>query len=93
MPQHLTHQTHSSQAAEEESGLALFLACETNPSTQLTGLNHWSADELLGEIVRRSADDVPALRTTQEHVLRALLLAIDRETLGPGSQAPEHRPP
>ena len=93
MPQHLNHQNHSAQATDQDSRQALSLARNSNPATQLNGLDRWSADELLGEIVRRSADDVPALRTTQEHVLRALLLAIDRETLGPGSQALGHRAP
>lgn len=88
MQQHLTHQDHSNGATDEESLQSFFLAGESNSPTQIKGLDRWSADDLLCEIVRRSADDVAALRTTQEHVLRALLTAIDRDALAPGSQAP-----
>ncbi len=88
MQQHLTYQNHSAGATEEEAPQNLFLARESDPPDQPQDLARWSADELLCEIVRRSAHDVTALRTTQEHVLRALLTAIDRDALGPGNQAP-----
>jgi len=88
MQQHLAQQNRSSEATDQESLQSFFLARESNPPTPLQGLDRWSADELLCEVVRRSADDVPALRTAQEHVLRAILTAIDRDALGPGTQAP-----
>ena len=93
MTQQSVHQTQPTGAAHEAPGQALSVARSSDYPARLTRLDGWSADELLGEAVRRSADDVPALRTMQEHVLRAILLAIDRDAMGPASEAAGRRAP
>ncbi len=40
------------------------------------GLRDWTSDQLLQEVLQRSADDAPALRRMQETVLKALLAAV-----------------
>ncbi len=44
-----------------------------------TGLDGWTADDLLAEALRREARDTTALRIMQVRVLGALLEGIDRE--------------
>ena len=41
-------------------------------------MSRWSTEELLGEVVRRTAADAPALRLAEGVILRARLAASDR---------------
>ena len=46
------------------------------PADEEDGLSAWTSDQLLQEVLRRTADDAPALRRMQETVLKALLAAL-----------------
>lgn len=63
---------------------AFFFATDSGQERLMTagpgGLDAWSSDQLLGEVLERSAEDAPALRLMQGKVLRALLTAIDRDS-------------
>jgi hypothetical protein len=66
-------------ALNEDSWQAFFLAPELGPGgTAVNGLETWPTDHLLTEVLRRRADDAPALRLMQRDVLQALLIAGDR---------------
>jgi hypothetical protein len=57
--------------AQEEPWQAFF---STNGAN---GLNDWTTEQLLSEVVSRSSGDAPALRMAQATGLRALLAALD----------------
>ena len=61
----------------EESWQALFAGSDP---TAVKSLDEWTADQLLAEALERSAEDPQALRRMQSTMLRALLIAIDRES-------------
>src|SRR6266540_457443 len=42
-------------------------------------LSRWTTDELVGEVVRRSAADGPALRSVESVIIRARLAESDRK--------------
>jgi len=48
-------------------------------------LNKWSTDELIGEVVNRTAADGPALRLVEGVIIRARLAESDRR-FGDGTQ-------
>ncbi len=61
----------------EESWRAFFAASDP---TAVKSLDEWTADQLLAEVLERSADNPQALRRMQSMMLRTLLIAIDRES-------------
>ena len=61
----------------EESWRAFFAASDP---TAVKSLDEWTADQLLAEVLQLSADNLQALRRMQSTMLRALLIAIDRES-------------
>lgn len=61
----------------EESWQAFFAASDP---TAVRSPDERTADQLLAEALARSAEDPPALRRMQSTMLRALLIAIDRES-------------
>ena len=61
----------------EESWQAFFAASDP---TAVKSLDEWTADQLLAEALERSAEHPQALRRMQSTMLRALLIAIDRES-------------
>ena len=61
----------------EESWRAIFAASDP---TAVRSLDEWTADQLLAEVLERSAGNPQALRRMQSTMLRALLIAIDRES-------------
>ena len=61
----------------EESWRAFVAASDP---TAVKSLDEWTADQLLAEVLQRSADNLQALRRMQSTMLRALLIAIDRES-------------
>lgn len=75
---------YPSHQAADDTWLAFFLApdSEEEPSTraEAMGLDAWTTEQLLAEVVQRSAEDPPALRRMQGDVLQALLTAIDRQS-------------
>ena len=70
--------------AADESWRALLFA--SNPGEDVpmraavTGLDAWATDQLLAEVLERSAEDTPALRLMQSRVLQSLLDALDRDS-------------
>ncbi len=60
----------------EESWQAFFAASDP---TAVRSLEEWTADQLLAEALKRSAENPQALRRMQSTMLRALVIAIDRE--------------
>ena len=52
---------------------------ETLMETLTNDLGGWTSDELLTEVLERSAADRPALRLLQGMILRALLAEGDRQ--------------
>ncbi len=44
------------------------------------GLNAWTTDELVTEVVRRASGDAFAVRRAQDTMLRALLVALDSQS-------------
>jgi len=48
--------------------------------TMTTGLDRWTSDELLTEVIKRSAASRPALRLLETKILNARLAAIDEKT-------------
>ncbi len=61
----------------EESWQAFFAASDP---TAVRSPDERTADQLLAEALARSAEDLQALRRMQSTMLRALLIAIDRES-------------
>ncbi len=61
----------------EESWQEFFAASDP---TAVKSLDERTADQLLAEALARSAEDLQALRRMQSTMLRALLIAIDRES-------------
>ncbi len=61
----------------EESWQAFFAVSDP---TAVKSLDEWTADQLLAEVLQRSADNQQARRRMQSMMLRALLIAIDRES-------------
>ncbi len=61
----------------EESWQAFFAASDP---TAVKSPDERTADQLLAEALERSADNPQALRRMQSMMLRALLIAIDRES-------------
>ncbi len=66
----------------EESWQAFFAASDP-PAVK--SLDEWTADRLLAEALERSAENPQALRRMQSTMLRALLIAIDRESASGGA--------
>ena len=64
-------------SAVEESWQAFFAASDP---TAVKSLDERTADQLLAEALERSAENPQALRRMQSTMLRALLIAIDRES-------------
>ncbi len=60
----------------EESWQSFFAASDP---TAVRSLDEWTADQLLAEALERSAENPQALRRMQSTMLRALVIAIDRE--------------
>jgi hypothetical protein len=54
--------------------------------TMTQNLNRWTTEELLDEVVRRTATDAPGLELLQTIVIRARLAESDRR-LGGGRQS------
>ncbi len=61
----------------EESWQAFFAAGDP---TAVKSPDDWTADQLLAEALERRAEHPRALRRMQSTMLRALLIAIDRES-------------
>jgi hypothetical protein len=67
----VTPETGAKHAQKTEDALrGIFLADEAD------GLGAWNTDQLLEEVLQRSAGDAPALQRMQEIILRALLAAV-----------------
>jgi hypothetical protein len=49
------------------------------------GLNAWTTDELVTEVVRRASGDPFAVRRAQDTMLRALLVALDSQATSRGN--------
>ncbi|HEV8575100.1 MAG TPA: hypothetical protein VGR43_10390 [Dehalococcoidia bacterium] len=49
-------------------------------------LNRWSTEELVGEVVKRTAADGPALRLVEGLIIRARLAESDRRFVDFGTQ-------
>lgn len=45
-------------------------------------LSGWTTEDLVSEVLKRSAEDRPALRLLQGNILRALLADSDRKVAG-----------
>ncbi len=71
---------HYPQTADEP-WQSFFFARELGAEiTVATSLDAWSTDELLTEVLARSADDAPALRLMQGRMIEALIAARDRHS-------------
>ncbi len=46
------------------------------------GLTGWTTDDLVSEVLKRSAEDRPALQLLQGSIIRALLAEGDRKVAG-----------
>ena len=71
-------ETQNSQATDE-SLRAFFLEGDSG------GLNAWTTDELVTEVVRRASGDPFAVRRAQDTMLRALLVALDSHAASRGN--------
>ncbi len=81
MTPHTPQTTDHYPQAADEPWQAFFLDPELGPErTVASGLDAWTTDELLDEVLLRSAEDRPALRVTHRRTLEALLVARDRES-------------
>ncbi len=65
----------------DEPWQAFFFARELGAEViAANSLDAWTTDELLTELLTRSADDAPALRLMQGRMIEALITARDRES-------------
>ncbi len=67
--------------AADEPWQAFFFARELGAEiTVATSLDAWTTDELLAEVLTRSAGDAHALRRMQGRMIEALITARDRQS-------------
>lgn len=74
-------QTEARQAQKADPSLQGFY-----PADESDGLSGWTTDQLLEEVLRRSAHDLRAMERMRHMMLRASLAAIDRAS-GPDREA------
>ncbi len=81
MTPHTPQSTDHYPQAADEPWQAFFFAPELGADrTVASGLDSWTTDELLDEVLLRSVEDAPALRLMHRRTLEALLVARDRES-------------
>jgi hypothetical protein len=73
--------TEAKQAQKADRSLLGFF-----PLDEVDGLSSWTTDQLLEEVLRRSAHDLGAMERMRHMMLRASLTAIDR-ALAPDREA------
>ncbi len=73
----MTQQIETQGLETSESWQEFFAAGDP---TAVKSLDEWTADQLLAEVLERSAENPQALRRMQSTVLRAALIAMDRES-------------
>ena len=81
MTPHTPQSTGHYPQAADEPWQAFFFAPELGEErTVAGGLDSWTTDELLDEVLLRSVEDTPALRLMHRRTLEALLIACDCES-------------
>ena len=81
MTPHTPQTTDHYPQAADESWQAFFFAPELGEDkTVAGGLDSWTTDDLLDEVLLRSVEDTPALRLMHRRTLEALIVARDRES-------------